>query len=136
MTQQRLINDIERACDIMRRDTNCDGVMDYVEHLSWLLFLKFLDVRYPSSKNDENKPRHPLDPAYRWSEWVPKALSEKEQYNDYQSIGESSEPILFIRQDLLPYLAALSGSPERDLIASIFKERHVVVCASIDNLKE
>lgn len=136
MTQQRLINDIERACDIMRRDNNCSGVMDYVEHLSWLLFLKFLDVRYQLGKTDDTKPQHPLDPMYRWSEWVPKALSKKGGYNDYKSLGKSSDLLPFIQQELLPYLAALSGSPERDLIASIFKEPHVVVCASIDNLKE
>ena len=34
-----------RACDTLcvRRDNNVGGVMQYTEHLAWLLFLKFLD---------------------------------------------------------------------------------------------
>ena len=43
MSREQLANDIWRACDIMRRDNNCGGVMEYVEHLAWLLFFKFLD---------------------------------------------------------------------------------------------
>src|SRR3972149_7396243 len=44
-TRQSLASDIWRACDILRRDNNCGGVMEYVEHLSWLLFLRFLDAQ-------------------------------------------------------------------------------------------
>ena len=43
MSRERLANDIWRACDVMRRENNCGGVMEYVEHLSWVRFLKFLD---------------------------------------------------------------------------------------------
>ena len=42
-TRDSLANDIWRACDILRRDNNCGGVMQYVEHLAWLLFLRSLD---------------------------------------------------------------------------------------------
>jgi type I restriction-modification system DNA methylase subunit len=38
-TRASLASDIWRACDILRRDNNCGGVMEYVEHLAWLLFL-------------------------------------------------------------------------------------------------
>ena len=41
-TRETLANEIWRACDILRRDNNCGGIMEYIEHLSWLLFLKFL----------------------------------------------------------------------------------------------
>lgn len=136
MTKQRLVDDIERACSILRSDSNCSGVRDYVEHLSWLLFLKFLDSRYQAGEIDESKPRHQLDPAYRWSEWVPKFLSQKEPYNDNKRTEGSSNLISFIRQELLPYLSSLSGSSEFDLIASLFKDHDVVVCSSFDSLKE
>jgi type I restriction enzyme M protein len=42
-TRETLANEIWRACDILRRDNNCGGIMEYVEHLTWVLFLKFLD---------------------------------------------------------------------------------------------
>jgi len=44
-TRESLANDIWRACDILRRDNNCGGIMEYVEHLAWLLFLRFLDAQ-------------------------------------------------------------------------------------------
>jgi len=42
-TNETLRSDMWRACDILRRDNNVGGVMQYTEHLAWLLFLKFLD---------------------------------------------------------------------------------------------
>jgi hypothetical protein len=41
-TRESLSNDIWRACDTLcvRRDNNCGGVMEHVEHLAWLLFLR------------------------------------------------------------------------------------------------
>ena len=42
-TNETLRSDIWRACDILRRDNNVGGVVQYTEHLAWLLFLKFLD---------------------------------------------------------------------------------------------
>lgn len=31
------------ACKILRRDNYCGGVKEYIEHLAWLLLLRFLD---------------------------------------------------------------------------------------------
>ena len=42
----------------------------------------------------------------------------------------------FVHGELLPHLASLSGSPEREVVASIFNERTVIVCASPYNLKD
>jgi len=33
-TRESLANDIWCACDILRRDNNCGGVMEYIEHLA------------------------------------------------------------------------------------------------------
>ncbi len=43
-TNETLRADMWRACDILRRDNNVGGVMQYTEHLAWLLFLRFLDL--------------------------------------------------------------------------------------------
>ncbi len=42
-TNESLRSDMWRACDILRRDNNVGGILQYTEHLAWLLFLKFLD---------------------------------------------------------------------------------------------
>jgi HsdM N-terminal domain len=79
--RDKLANDIWRACDIMRRDNNCGGIMDYLEHLSWVLFLKFLDEQEKAFEKEAAIARRTynsiIDEKYRWSEWVPKAIGEK-----------------------------------------------------------
>jgi len=35
-TNETLRSDIWRACDILRRDNNVGGVVQYTEHLAWL----------------------------------------------------------------------------------------------------
>ena len=34
-TRDSLAADIWRACDMLHRDNNCGGVMEYVEHMTW-----------------------------------------------------------------------------------------------------
>ena len=34
-TRESLSNDVWRACDVLRRDNDCGGIMEYVEHLGW-----------------------------------------------------------------------------------------------------
>ena len=36
-------SDIKAACDIMRRDDGTNATVDYMEQLSWLLFLKIFE---------------------------------------------------------------------------------------------
>lgn len=142
MSRAQLANDIWRACDVMRRDNNCGGVMEYVEHLSWLLFLKFLDEQEAIFEAEAEMARRPhiciLDSPYRWSEWVPKALGRKRGENGRRTTPEwdGEQLMRFIHGELLPHLAALSGSPEREVIAGVFNDRNVIVCASPYNLKD
>lgn len=141
-SKEKLANDIWRACDIMRRDNNCGGIMDYLEHLSWVLFLKFLDEQEREFEQEAviaNRPYiYILEKKYRWSEWVPKAIGEKVWINDRRSTPEwdGEALIQFVRGELLPYLAGLRGSPQRETIAALFSERNVIVCASPYNLKD
>ncbi len=44
-TRETLANDMWQACKILRCDNNCGGVMEYIEHLAWLLVLRFLDAQ-------------------------------------------------------------------------------------------
>jgi type I restriction enzyme M protein len=125
----------------MRRDNNCGGVMEYVEHLAWLLFLKFLDDQEEAFETEAalggGDYARILQGEYRWSSWVPKALGVHDVNGRRLSPEWDGDAFMqFVRGKLIPHLASLRGSPQRDLVASIFNDRNVVVCASPYNLKD
>ena len=92
MSREQLTNDIWKACDILRRDDNCGGVMEYVEHLSWLLFLKFLDEQEENFELEAELAgrsyKRVIDEVYRWSKWVSKALGHKVRENARRTTPE------------------------------------------------
>ncbi len=126
-TRESLANDIWRACDILRRDNNCGGIMEYVEHLAWLLFLRSLDALEDEWQAEAQIAGRPyeriLDGDLRWAAWATK---------DWKA----DELVPFVHGRLIPALQTLSGSPVRDTIGSVFSERNVIVCASAYNLKD
>jgi len=126
-TRESLANEIWRACDILRRDNNCGGIMEYIEHLAWLLFLKFLDAQEEEWEIQHRIAGRPyqriLDGELRWSVWARK---------DWPA----DDLITFIHGRLIPHLQSLGGDPLRDTIRSVFSERNVIVCASGYNLKD
>ena len=99
-TREALANDIWRACDILRRDDNCSGVMEYMEHLSWLLFLRFLDAQEEvwerKAAQAGRSYERVLEGNLGWSIWT------REKRN-------GDELLSFIHDQLIPYLASLSG---------------------------
>lgn len=126
-TRESLANEIWRACDILRRDNNCGGIMEYIEHLAWLLFLRFLDAQEEEWETQAKLARRPyepiLAPEYRWRSWAGK---------DWPA----DDLLAFIHGKLIPHLQALGGDPLRETIRSVFAERNVIVCASGYNLKD
>ncbi|MCS7278325.1 MAG: type I restriction-modification system subunit M, partial [Aquificaceae bacterium] len=124
---KNLASEIWRACDILRRDNNCTGIMEYVQHLSWLLFLRFLDAQeedWESKAIYKGEPYKPvIEKPYRWKDWARKSW-------------RAEELLSFIHNDLIPYLKNLSGSPVRDTIRSVFSDLNVIVCASGYNLMD
>jgi type I restriction enzyme M protein len=143
MGRDTLSNDIWHACDIMRRDNNCGGVMEYVEHLAWLLFLRFLDGQeeiFEAEAAIANRTyTRILEREFSWSAWVPLFLGER----DPSDPGKRRPPkcgaddlLPFVHGTLFPHMRALSGTPEAEIIAGVFSDRNVVVCASPYNLKD
>jgi len=126
-TRETLANEIWRACDILRRDNNCGGIMEYIEHLSWLLFLRFLDAReeeWETQAELEGRDYEPIiESPYRWRDWATK---------DWPA----DELISFVHGKLIPYLQNLGGDSLRETIRGVFAERNVIVCASGYNLKD
>ena len=134
--------DMWRACDILRRDNNVGGVMQYTEHLAWLLFLKFFDqeekkrAQEAAFRGETYIPVLPPDLA--WDAWASLAALQKWDSSKGQLVA-------FVRGRLLPGLASLNGSPLANTIARLFSDesigdqtvvRNVPVCASDYNLKD
>jgi len=63
-----------RACDILRRDDNTQSLLDYVEQISWLLFLKSFedleDRRAADADYRDEAYTRIVDGYYRWSVWT------------------------------------------------------------------
>lgn len=137
---ESLKNDMWYACDILRRDNNISGVLQYTEHIAWLLFLKFLDEEEKRRVETAVLGGEPYTPVLQgdlaWDNW---ASPEK------LKAWKAPELIQFVRGRLLPGLATLTGVPLARTIARIFSDesvgdqnivRNVPVCASGENLKD
>jgi len=126
-TRETLANKIWQACDVLRRDNNCGGIMEYVEHLSWVLFLRFLDAqeeeRETQAKLARGEYKPIIDEPYRWRSWATKDWS-------------ADDLLSFVHGKLIPHLRGIGGDPIRDTIRGLFAERNVIVCASGYNLKD
>jgi len=114
MTKDRLSkSDIKKVCDILRRDDGV-GANDYVEQLSWLLFLKVFEKVEEQLKEfsdaEGKKYKNILDQEYLWSAWARKDWKDKDELT------------YFVNQKLFPYLKNLKGTPEKEKVSEIFRE--------------
>ena len=127
MDRKTLANEIWQACDIMRRDGGTSGVIEYMEQLSWLLFLKAYEATEERAKQETKafgkEYKLVIERKYQWSSWAKKDLLAKEL-------------IEFIDRNLFPYLKSLYGTPGAEKIAMIFQELRGNRMKSGYNLKE
>ena len=145
MNRRDLANKIWQACDIMRRDDGTTGILEYMEQLSWMIFLKvFEDVENRSKEEAEFEGRvyQPIiEERYRWSTWAGKEDDELEKFfsdEELRAIRKRDEHILiaFIDTKLFPYLRSLRGTPEKEKVAAIFQEIKGNRMKSAYNLKD
>ena len=130
-------NEIKRACDILRRDDGTSGVTDYMEQLSWLLFLKIfesIEKSHHEIESIEGRIYAPIiDEKFSWSswadkDWIGKPKESLEEFVDdvdeeYKKVSNPENTLIhFIDNILFPYLRGLSGTPEKDKIGEIFRE--------------
>lgn len=131
---------IERAVGILTYDPGCAGMTEYVEHLSWLFFLKFIDQRTNVSNTEGQRSggwyEDGFSDEYRWSAWVPKMLNAGSAARQHEAHPAADQSLSFIRERLFPYLASLSGGPELEKLSQIFKGRTPPTCGSPDNLRK
>jgi type I restriction enzyme M protein len=109
--QQSLERLIKTASDKMRSDDNTKGTTKYLEHFSWLLFLRVFeeleDEREEEALVDGTSYQRVIEQKYSWSSWT-------------QAGRTGDELIAFIHDDLFPYLQSLGGTPSAEKIAQIF----------------
>lgn len=72
-----------RACDILRRDDNTQSLLDYVEQISWLLFLKSHedqeDTRADEAEYTGQSYERIIDGYHRWSVWTGGRIEQARQ---------------------------------------------------------
>lgn len=115
MSRDTLNAQFWKACKILRQDDNTNSLLDYVEQISWLLFLKCLEELERRNKAEaefEGKPYTPiLAKKYQWSTWT---CQEKHL--------TGQDLMRFLTDDLFPYLRTLKGNSAKSVIRALFEE--------------
>jgi type I restriction enzyme M protein len=110
-TQQSLNSEIKSICNVMRR-SNCAGAMQYVPELTWLLFLRILDIKEKTEQEAAevlgNDFTLSIKTPYCWSDWGSKEGKTRRKLSE----GTLNAYFDFINFKLIPYLKKLSQIPE------------------------
>lgn len=117
MSRETLNTQFWKAAKILRQDDNTNSLLDYVEQISWLLFLKCFEELEKRRKDDaefEGKPyRQIIANKYQWSSWTNPDTSTK-------LTGQSL--IAFLNNELFPHLRSLKGVNGSSVIRALFEE--------------
>ncbi len=117
MSRETLNTQFWNACKILRQDDNTNSLLDYVEQISWLLFLKCLEEFENQRRAEaqyEGKTYAPiLAQKYQWSTWTDPDPANKLTGQDL---------LAFLNDDLFPYLRNLQGNSARTVIRALFED--------------
>lgn len=120
---------VKSICDILRR-SNCQGALQYVPELTWILFLRLLDAQEQRDREAALALGEPFIPAlvspYRWQDWAapfsenckaPMTVEGKPFGWKRQELFSKGDGKLFefINTQLLPHLHSLDIIPETKL---------------------
>ncbi len=101
---------VTEACDVLRR-SNCAGALQYVPELSWLLFLRVLDLtetREAAEATAFDEDFTPsLEAPYRWRDWAAPGAETRQALQS----GALNALKGFVDGRLLPYLRQLRDRP-------------------------
>lgn len=117
MSRETLDTQFWKACKILRQDDNTNSLLDYVEQISWLLFLKCLEEFEQQRRAEaeyEGRTHTPiLAQKYQWSVWTNPDPAKKLTGQDL---------LKFLNDDLFPYLRGLKGNSARSVIRGLFED--------------
>jgi type I restriction enzyme M protein len=117
----------------MRRDSNCSGVAEYLDHLSWLLFLKFIDEvadREPKSSGFMST----IPTQFRWSEWAHRVMASN-GHRRRQAAWTADELFGFVHNKMLPELRKIAKHREGHFLDTVFGHDRVSMCSSPENFQ-
>ena len=107
MTPRELEALIRTISNKMRADDNTKLVTKYIEHLSWLLFLKVHEAAEDEQELLDPDFRRTIDGDFRWSRWT-------------QADMRAEDLIEFVNEQLFPHLRGLNTDRRGRLIADLF----------------
>ena len=111
-SKQQLSAMIKSARDLLRKDPGLSGDTDRLPQLTWMLFLKLLDDYELSQEMQWGQRYVPIiKQGMRWRDWAANSADPGALRGDTL--------IKFVNDDLIPYLATLSGTGQGDLGAIV-----------------
>lgn len=97
-------------CDVLRR-SNCAGALQYVPELTWILFLRVLDVMEEREEAEAEAVGDDyvasLKGPYRWRDWAAPDGKKRKQLE----AGKLGDFFGFVNADLIPRLKRLARNP-------------------------
>ena len=120
-SQSALNSAVWSICDVMRR-SNCAGALQYVPEITWILFLRILDVREEheaeraEAVGDKFQPS--LKSPYRWRDW---AAPDSPRRKELQQ-SRTNAFYDFINTDLIPHLKKLKDRPNANPRQKVISE--------------
>ncbi len=125
-SQQSVNSAVKGICNIMRR-SDCAGALQYVPELTWILFLRILDVREAHEAEEAAALGLAFTPTmrapYRWQDWAdphsPRRRGEGE-YRDALAKAEAIENAAFDLKAVNPnHVTEVDLRTPADLLAEI-----------------
>lgn len=154
VTSQAAMNKaVKSICDVLRRD-KAKGARLYVPELTWMFFLRYLDLMEQQQEQRAHALGKPytgsLKPPYRWRDWAA-PFDMKETYDrtmakklpGWKRRELSEKPLgaylAFVNEELFPYLKTLADKPgatnQQKVIAEILYNKEKTILASENNLQ-
>lgn len=117
MSRETLNTQFWKAAKILRQDDNTNSLLDYVEQIAWLLFLKCFEElerkRRDEAEFEGKTYRQIIADKMQWSSWTNPDPSKK----------LTGKVLLdFLNNELFPYLRGLKGSNGSTVIRALFEE--------------
>ena len=117
MSRETLDTQFWKAAKILRQDDNTNSLLDYVEQISWILFLKCFEElekkRRDEAEFEGKSYRQIIADKYQWSTWTNPDPAKK----------LTGQALLdFLSGELFPHLRNLKGSNGSSVIRALFEE--------------
>ena len=128
MSRETLSTQFWQASKILRQDDNTNSLLDYVEQISWLLFLKCfeeLERRREDEAAFEGKTySRVISPEYSWSTWT-----------DADRRLSGQDLLTFLSGKLFPYLRTLQGKMTWSIASIVANEFLWKPLARVEQMK-